>query len=1444
MNSRRRKLPHSLPEHAQKSGTVQVVGIGASAGGLDAFRRFFNAMPADSGLAFVLIQHLHPEHESHVAQLVSKSTSMRVREAEDKVAVEPKCVYVIPPNRSLSIKGGRLHLSLPAQKRGMRTPIDHFLTSLADALGEKAVCLILSSSGTDGILGVRAIKAAGGMCMVQDPATAEYGDLPRSAITTGLVDYVLPVEKMPQTLLNYLSHSYMQGYPARATKTDPEPVLAKIQDLLRSRTTHDFRFFKRGTLLRRIERRMGLNQVQRIGDYVALLRKKPAEVTQLAKDLMIGVTQFFRDSEAFDELKMRIIPSLVRHRQGDQPIRVWVPGCATGEEAYSLIIILLEELALSGRTNKVQVFATDIDEDALQFARISHYPESIAADVSPQRLKRFFTPTEHGFMVHKTLRECVVFASQNLITAPPFSKIDIISCRNLAIYLEPVIQRRLVELFHFSLNPGGCLFLGSSEGIANREDLFRPVSKKWRIYRRMGGGRRELGAFPILSPDRISPPAIEATLRQGPAVNLSDLNQRLMTDHLSAASVLVDRKGRILFLAGRTDLYLELPHGEPSLELHAVAREGLRARLRAAVQAAFRDEKKVVLERESVRLDGDYVPVRVTITPVKSPPAAEGYLHIIFENVPDAVLPAGPPASGADEEKDGALRHLENELKSTRDDLQNTIEELETSNEELKVANEEALSSNEELQSAVEELETSKEELQSLNEELTTLNNQLQEKVQELTETTNDLANLLSSTEIATVFLDTKFRVKRFTSPVAKLLNLIPTDVGRPIRHIVQNLVDVDILEDAQAVVRKLVPVQRQVMSRSGSWYVMRVLPYRTTENVIEGVVITFADVSELAAKEAQLTERARRQRIVVDLGQKALSGIPTSSLIASAVRRVQEVLRADLSDVLMLDPSRDRFTMVAGAGWSKAKLGSRVPASGLGSPAVALRTRSTVFMDAVPSPHRPKPSSLQRADKVTSGMYALVGTQDSHIGLLGAHSRRKRTFAPEDGLFLQDIAQVLANAINHEKAELELRAMGRILEDRVRERTLWLTASQEVSRAANQTGSVRDVMQKALEAICTGTGWQFGHVFLASNDDPKVPVFQYSYYPATAAKFRPFERLTRKSNLGHAGALPSMTLRKGRAFWMAPPQAPEIPGSAAATSSGGWTFTRQFDRLKAPRMTLARRLGIQSAAAIPLKVGSSTVGMFEVFSDRPIPPSRPLLDMMLQVATEIGRSVERMQSQERFASALWREQRKIAQELHDSVGQELTGLGAMSESLLNEVNRKGHVAATRLKSLTTGLRGTLEKLRTVISGLFPMDVPPGEFMNGLAKLARQTLTRHGIRCKISGGLPGDPPGVEVTTHLFRIIQEAVANAVRHSKASRIDIGVQRNRQDLVLTIRDDGRGVDRARASSDGVGLRIMRHRSEAIGGRLIVKSSRRSGTTVTCTMPLDGDAASAPRR
>jgi two-component system CheB/CheR fusion protein len=831
-------------------------------------------MPPDSGMAFVLIPHLDPTHESLMVELLAKQTRMSVVEAGDGMAVEPNRVYVIPPNRSLAIREGVLRLSRLPEPRGLQTAIDSFLRSLAEDQKERAIGIVFSGTGSHGTRGLREIKAAGGLIMAQAPESADYDQMPRAVIATGLVDYVLPPEAMPEALIKYARHAYVNRVPEAAAPEETAPEhLNRILALLRARTKHDFRAYRKNMLMRRVQRRMGLCHIDRLADYLEHLRDQGDEVRALSRDLLIGVTGFFREPEAFQVLAQRVLPELVqrsgRRGEGDRPIRVWVPGCATGEEAYSIAMLLMEEYGAARRPVSVQIFATDIDEEALDVARAGVYPESITSDVSADRLQQFFVKLdEHHYQVSKQLREAIVVAPQNLISDAPFSRLDLVSCRNVLIYLEPEVQEKVVPLFHFALRDDGYLLLGPSETVGPAVDLFEPISKKWRVYRRIAAPHRDLVDIPIVTTEERRRTSLPTEVAPRAPRGVVELMHRVLLDDFTPASALVNRRYEVLCMRGPLVDYLHFPPGEPTRDLLSMARPGLRSKIRSACQAAVEGQGVATEADARVKRDGGHALCSVTVRSISEPKEAEGLLLVTFQDRPPdpGSAQAATRAAPSQVEESRLVQQIEYELKTTREELQSTIEELESSNEELKASNEEVMSMNEELQSANEELETSKEELQSLNEELSTVNNQLQDKVDELDKANNDMVNLLASTDIATVFLDPELRIKRFTPPTAKLLNLVASDVGRPLRDFAPRFSDTALLDDCRHVIQRLTPAEAEITTDDERTYLRRVLPYRTADNRIEGVVITFVDVTERRRAAAALDAARHYARMVEHL--------------------------------------------------------------------------------------------------------------------------------------------------------------------------------------------------------------------------------------------------------------------------------------------------------------------------------------------------------------------------------------------------------------------------------------------------------------------------------------------------------------------------------------------------------------------------------------------------
>lgn len=855
--SPRNKLPKAaqtrLPDPAVKS-SFPIVGIGASAGGLEALEQFLKHMPADSGMAFVIVQHLDPTRRGIMSELLQRATGMKVAEVRDRTQVRPNCVYVIPPNKDLSILHGVLHLLAPVSPRGLRHPIDHFFRSLGQDQQERSVGVIFSGMGSDGTLGLRDIKEMAGVVLVQEPSTAKFDSMPRSAINAGLADIVAPVEELPGRILAYLAHTPLVT-PTEVVLEDKAPgALEKVILLLRVHTGNDFSFYKRNTLQRRIERRMGIHQIAKMPGYVRYLQENSQELDLLFKELLIGVTNLFRDAAAWVQLREQVIPALLANRAPGQAVRAWVAGCSTGEEAYTLAIVLKEAVEeIKPRPDvTVQIFATDLDRDAIDKARQGVFPANISADVSEERLHRFFTQEGGGYRVRKEIREMVIFAPQNLIMDPPFTKLDILICRNVLIYLTPEVQKKLIPQFHYSLKPGGLLFLGSAETIGDGTDLFTPLSGKWRLYRRKESAQRPEQIAFHSSAAATTPDAPEVRPVPRSPASLQSLADQLVLRQFAPPAVLTNDAGDILYVSGRTGKYLEPAAGKANWNLFAMAREGLRHELTRAFQEALKKQACVALHGLKVGTNGGTQWVDVTVQRLVEPGPLHGLVMIVFTDVPAPMARAAGRAPKVASPSAG-LAALEQELQQVRGEAWASHEQMQTSQEELRSANEELQSTNEELQSTNEELTTSKEEMQSMNEELQTVNTELHAKVDELSRTSNDMKNLLDSTDIATLFLDKNLNVRRFTPQATKIIKLIPADAGRPITDLDSALRYPELAADAREVLRSLTAAEKSVGARDGQWFSVRIMPYRTLDDRIDGVVITFADITVAKTLEAKL---------------------------------------------------------------------------------------------------------------------------------------------------------------------------------------------------------------------------------------------------------------------------------------------------------------------------------------------------------------------------------------------------------------------------------------------------------------------------------------------------------------------------------------------------------------------------------------------------------------
>jgi two-component system, chemotaxis family, CheB/CheR fusion protein len=849
-------LPHSSKPSQQPLNSpfdapmsTRIVGLGASAGGLEVLEKFFANVPPGSGLAYVVVQHLDPTRKAMLGVLLQRATPMPVYEAAEGMAVEPDAVYVIPPDAELTVAKGCLHLGSPQKPRGMRLPINVLFSSLARDQGDKAIGVVLSGMGADGTLGLQAIKNQGGLTLAQAPDSASFDSMPKSAIASGCIDIVALPADMPQRII----HAATSGVP---TELKPEHLVAghvdtldTILNLLRGHSKHDLSLYKPSTLMRRIERRVAVHGLDSMASYAQFLVRNPQELDLLFAEMLIGVTSFFRDPDMWAELKDKILPDLLARRQDSPKLRAWVVGCSTGEEAYSLAMTFCE--VCEATPFSLQIFATDLNAEAIAVARRGQYPAKLDLALSPERLARFFKKREGGFQINKDIRDMVLFAQHDVIMDPPFTRLDFLSCRNVLIYFDAMLQRRLMPLFHYSLRPGGLLVLGGSETVGRPQSMFTPLSPKSRIYLRSDHALR-LGSvdFPVnhhaLSRSHAQDPIVSTPANNLP--NLQSLADQVLLQSFSPPAVLVNEGGDIIYISGRTGRYLEPAAGKANWNIHVMARPGLRTQLAVALRQASRDDKPV--ELHGLKLDDDSQRTcHVSVQAIREPKVLEGMVMVVFR---DEALPI-TPQKGADPHTGSADTAMLKELAHSREEIVALRQEMQVSNEDLQAANEALQSANEELQSANEELTTSKEEAQSMNEELQTINGELQTKLDDLALAQSDMQNLLNSTDIATLFLDNELNVRRFTEQASKIFHLRDGDIGRPITDLATTLTYPDLLGDVQATLRTLTFSEKQIPATDGRWFSVRIMPYRTLANVIQGAVLTFVNITVAKELESRL---------------------------------------------------------------------------------------------------------------------------------------------------------------------------------------------------------------------------------------------------------------------------------------------------------------------------------------------------------------------------------------------------------------------------------------------------------------------------------------------------------------------------------------------------------------------------------------------------------------
>ncbi len=882
--------------------SFRIVGIGASAGGLEALEEFFRSIPDDSQLAFVVIQHLSPDYKSLMVELLSKYTSMEVKRAEDGMEVGVNNVYLIPPRKNLKIYHGKLYLSEQDHSHGLNLPIDIFLRSLADDQKELSIGIILSGTGSDGTLGIRAVKGAGGLVFAQDNISAKFDGMPRSASSTGLVDYVLPPKEIAHELTRIIQHPLLHRESEEREEEraqEHSTVISKILSRIHDVVGVDFSAYKDTTVIRRIERRIGITQLETTEEYAAYLDSSPKEVHVLYKDLLIGVTRFFRDTEAFDSLKETAVLDLLKNHENDTQLRLWCMGCSTGEEAYSMAILFYEKMEELGIDYDVKIFATDIDRESIEYAGLGIYPESIVTDVNQGRLHRFFTKKENTFQVNPEIRRMVVFANHNVLQDPPFSAIDMISCRNMLIYLKPDMQQRVLGAFHFSVKQNGYLFLGSSETVGELSGVFSLIDTKWKIYqcKQKSTQKRVADYFvPPVQPnskkrERFPQKVYGQKSKSGDV--LESAYDYLVHEYVPP-SIIIDRNLTLIHVCREASDYMKIPTGKISLNVLEMLPNGIKAALSTAVHKSLKEDSPVTYRDLSVKNNGETRYIDLSVKPVldrQSNPV--GYFLVMFEDHEGTVHKAEAEEKGSfDEQQNKMIADLEQELQFTKENLQATIEELETSNEELQATNEELIASNEELQST-------NEELQSVNEELYTVNAEYQNKIDELSEANNDLKNFLNNTDIGMVFLDKDFKIRKYTPAATEVINIMEMDVGRPIEHITRNMQGTGFMEDVRKVLINLVSVEKEISTKNGKWFLMKILPYRTVNNVVEGIVITFLDIDEKKSFEEKLEKERDLLMRILESSPVGKTMVNRDGNIVYANQKAAEIFGISREDIL-----------------------------------------------------------------------------------------------------------------------------------------------------------------------------------------------------------------------------------------------------------------------------------------------------------------------------------------------------------------------------------------------------------------------------------------------------------------------------------------------------------------------------------------------------------------
>ncbi|HEX8252351.1 MAG TPA: CheR family methyltransferase [Thermoanaerobaculia bacterium] len=1473
-----------------------VVGLGGSAGAITSFREFFRNVPADSGMAYVVILHLSPEHESRLAEVLQSVAKVPVVQVQAPMRVEPDHVYVIPPNKSLALNDGHLVLSDVTSFEERRAPVDIFFRTLADNHDSRAVCVVMSGSGSDGSMGLQRVKEYNGLVLVQDPAEASFGEMPRSCIATGLVDFVIPAAEMPRRIAEYREQLRTVHIAADsdASADDDEQALVDVFTLLRQRTGQDFSNYKRATVLRRIERRMAVRDIQRLPLYAAFLRDHNDEAHALLRELLISVTNFFRDREVWEKVERELIPRLIAPKRADEHLRVWVPGCATGEEAYS-IAMLLAERAVPG----VQIFATDLDERAIARARNGWYSSADAADVSPERLRRFFLKEQDGYRVGWEIREMVLFAHHNLLKDPPFSHLDLVSCRNLMIYLDRAAQQRAMETLHFALAPGGFLLLGTAESVDGSANLFSVEDKEAHVYRARAVDRvinvrpplphaAVADARPVL--ESVRPTEARPRERLAPL----DLHHRLLEQY-APPSLVVDDQYDIVHLTERAGRYLQFSGGEASTNLLHVIRQELRTDVRAALFQAAQKRTAVAAHALEVHLSNEVSErIDLVVRPVLSDDdPARGFFLILFE---PSRTPQEPVHESAAVEP--AARHLDEELLRIKAQMRGTIELYEVQVEEAKAANEELQAMNEELRSTAEELETSQEELQSVNEELQTVNQELKVKIEEVTHAGDDLRNLISSTDIGTIFIDRALRVKLFTPRARDIFNLIPGDVGRPLLDITHKLTLDDLAAGIDRVIERLQPVEREVATRDGAWYLMRLVPYRTSEDRIDGVVLTFLEITERHRAEIALRESEARYRT---LFESIDQGFCTIEVLFDGAEAVDY-------QFLEVNPAFEQQTGLSNV------VGRRMRDVAPEHEHYSLETYGRVALTGEPA--RFESESTQPGRWLEVNAYRVGEPQLRRVGILFEDITDRRR--AEEQLRKLSEADAFRLRLVNELAPLEdpeqiQQTAARLIAEHLRvERAVYFEVERDdVALRAEYVrgvaplpermrfsdfGGFRDVHKRGetlliddvaaderlasherrvyhaagVSAVASAQLVKGGHQWVASFalhsvaprawTDIEVRLLRETAERtwdatesarAVAALRESEERLHAIANL--VPDLLWMTAATGETVWYNERWLAYTGQTLDAIPPPEWTdpihsderaeAAESYRRAVAEGRAMQHEYRIRGASgdyrwflvnAVPFRDDAGRVVRYYAAAtdvhEQRI--AREELEARVQERTQalLELSVNRQQLLERLVNVTEEERQRIARELHDEMGQHITALRVRLESFRN-------VGVDDLKAIITRIDQSIDRMTLELR-------PPALDQLGLhgaiSTLGDEFSGASGIRVALHLGVDADDRFAEdIESALYRVLQESLTNVWKHAAASTVSIILERDRSALRMIIEDDGRGFD-AVGTAGGppargrFGLLGMRERLALVGGTFDIESEAERGATIFVQVPL----------